>query len=65
MSEVWFFVHSSIALNGNKEERSISTARFAESIGSFKNGKDVVTKADVDLQNLKIPGLGTFVLELR
>jgi neopullulanase len=53
-----------VILNANQTDKTIKTDRFAESIGNFKRGKDVLSNLDFDLQNLSVKGQTSLILEL-
>ena len=55
-----------IIMNSNTEEKSVSTARFAERILSATTAKNVVTEETLNtLATIKIPATTTLVLELK
>lgn len=55
-----------VVMNGNKAEKTLETARFAERLNGFKSARNVVTDEIItNLSSLTIPAQSTLVLELR
>ena len=55
-----------VLLNGNKDEKTVDGARFAERTGGFTGGTEIMTGAALaDLKTFKIPGRTAWVVELR
>lgn len=55
-----------VVMSQNEKEQTISTKRFAEMMGSFKQGKNVLTDATIsDMSNLVVPSGSVQVIELK
>ena len=55
-----------VVMNQNKEEKRMSTDRFAERMAGFKSAKNIVTDELIqNLESLKIPAMSTTVFELK
>ncbi len=55
-----------VIVNSNDKEESISTARFNERMKGFTKAVDVITGAALNsVENIKVPGTSTLVLELQ
>ena len=55
-----------VVMNQNEKEQTISMKRFAEMMGSFKQGKNVFTEgALTDMNNLVVPAGSVQVIELK
>ena len=54
-----------VVLNQSKEEKTITTQRFAERMTGFAKAKNIMTDAEVsDLKTLKLPQMSISILEL-
>ncbi|MDO4228743.1 MAG: glycoside hydrolase family 13 protein [Capnocytophaga sp.] len=55
-----------VIINQNKETQNVDLKRFAESLKSFTNGKDIISDKNISLQNtLQIAGKTAMVIELK
>ncbi|WP_442868070.1 cyclomaltodextrinase C-terminal domain-containing protein [Chryseobacterium sp. B21-037] len=55
-----------VVLNNNKKEQVLDLKRFAESIGTIKKGKDIISGKEFSLQNtITIPAKTSLVIELQ
>ena len=55
-----------VVINNSNEPRTFGTGRFAESIGSYQTGKDVISGKTVDLKNdISIGAKSSYILELK
>lgn len=55
-----------VLLNGNKDEKSVDLARFAERLQGYSSATDILTGAAVtDLKTAKMTGHSAWVLELK
>jgi glycosidase len=55
-----------VVMNQNEKEQTISTKRFAEMMGSFKQGKNIFTEGTItDMNNLVVPAGSVQVIELK
>ena len=54
-----------VIMSQNEAEQTIPTKRFAENIGAFKKGKNILTDAMLsDLSNMVVPAMSIQVIEL-
>lgn len=55
-----------VALNKNKTETDLATARFAEVMGNSSSGKDVISGEELgDIKTIKVPALSAMIIELK
>jgi glycosidase len=55
-----------VVINNNPETQTFKTKRFAENIGNYQTGKDILSGKTVDLKNdISIEGKSVLVLELK
>jgi hypothetical protein len=53
-----------VVLNNSDELRSVDVSRFEECLNGVKQGKDVVTGKDVQLEGLSVEGKSALVLDV-
>ena len=54
-----------VILNKNESDKPLTTARFAERIGSYTKGSDIITKQDYDItKQVNVPARSILILEL-
>jgi glycosidase len=55
-----------IVMSQNKDDKELSTDRFAEIMGGFTSGKEVVSGNTISsLQKIKVPAMSIQVIELK
>jgi len=55
-----------VAFNNSNETKTLKTERFAENIGNFKTGKDIITDQLIDItQEVRLEPKSVLILELK
>ncbi len=55
-----------VLINNSNESKAINTTRFAENIGNFKTGKDVITEQSINVTNeITLEPKSVLILELK
>ena len=55
-----------VVLNNSKDKQTLKLDRFQESLGSYSNGKDIISEMNFDLKSeLTIEGKSSLILELK
>ena len=55
-----------VLINNSNETKVINTTRFAENIGNYKTGKDVITEQNIDVtKEITLEPKSVLILELK